>query len=99
LIQPSFQDALSPTGHTFNTGGSCLYMTIAALFVAQATNTPLTWMQQLSIFGVALPTSKRASGVQGASFIALVRTLMVVPAIPWERPLDAETLRRKLASS
>src|SRR5262245_63232517 len=71
-----------PTGYTFNTDGSCLYMTIAALFVAQATNTPLTWMQQLSIFGVALLTSKGASGVQGASFIALVGTLMVVPAIP-----------------
>ena len=57
-------------------------MTIAALFVAQATNTLLTWIQQLSIFGVALLTSKGASGVQGASFIALVGTLMVVPAIP-----------------
>jgi aerobic C4-dicarboxylate transport protein len=71
-----------PTGYTFNTDGSCLYMTIAALFVAQATNTSLTWGQQLSIFGVALLTSKGASGVQGASFIALVGTLMVVPAIP-----------------
>jgi aerobic C4-dicarboxylate transport protein len=71
-----------PTGYTFNTDGSCLYMTIAALFVAQATNTPLTLMQQLSIFAVALLTSKGASGVQGASFIALVGTLMVVPSIP-----------------
>ena len=71
-----------PTGYTFNTDGSCLYMTIAALFVAQATNTPLTLTQQLSIFAVALLTSKGASGVQGASFIALVGTLMVVPTIP-----------------
>jgi aerobic C4-dicarboxylate transport protein len=71
-----------PTGYTFNTDGSCLYMTIAALFVAQATNTHLTFMQQLSIFAVALLTSKGASGVQGASFIALVGTLMVVPSIP-----------------
>ena len=71
-----------PTGYTFNTDGSCLYMTLAALFVAQATNTPLTLMQQLSIFAVALLTSKGASGVQGASFIALVGTLMVVPSIP-----------------
>ena len=69
-------------GYTFNTDGSCLYMTIAALFVAQATNTPLTLTQQLSIFAVALLTSKGASGVQGASFIALVGTLMVVPTIP-----------------
>src|SRR5882672_502638 len=71
-----------PTGYTFNTDGSCLYMAMAALFVAQATNTHLTLTQQLSIFGVALLTSKGASGVQGASFIALVGTLMVVPTIP-----------------
>lgn len=71
-----------PTGYTFNTDGSCLYMTIAALFVAQATNTHLTLAQQLSIFAVATLTSKGASGVQGASFIALVGTLMVVPSIP-----------------
>jgi aerobic C4-dicarboxylate transport protein len=71
-----------PTGYTFNTDGSSLYMTLAALFVAQATNTPLTLFQQLTIFSVAVLTSKGASGVQGASFIALVGTLMVVPTIP-----------------
>ena len=71
-----------PTGYIFNTDGSALYMTLAALFVAQATNTPLTLMQQMAIFAVALLTSKGASGVQGASFIALVGTLMVVPTIP-----------------
>ena len=71
-----------PTGYTFNTDGSCLYMSMAALFVAQATNTPLTLTQQMTIFAVATLTSKGASGVQGASFIALVSTLMVVPSIP-----------------
>jgi aerobic C4-dicarboxylate transport protein len=71
-----------PTGYTFNTDGSALYMTLAALFVAQATNTHLTWLQQLTIFSVAVLTSKGASGVQGASFIALVGTLSVIPAIP-----------------
>lgn len=71
-----------PTGYTFNTDGTSLYMTLAALFVAQATNTHLTLMQQLTIFAVAVLTSKGASGVQGASFIALVGTLMVVPSIP-----------------
>ena len=71
-----------PTGYTFNTDGSSLYMTLAALFVAQATNTPLTLGQQLTIFAVATLTSKGASGVQGASFIALVATLQVVPTIP-----------------
>ncbi|MGH9771158.1 MAG: dicarboxylate/amino acid:cation symporter [Candidatus Acidiferrales bacterium] len=71
-----------PTGYTFNTDGSSLYMTLAALFVAQATNTHLTLGQQLTIFAVAILTSKGASGVQGASFIALVGTLMVIPAVP-----------------
>jgi aerobic C4-dicarboxylate transport protein len=71
-----------PTGYTFNTDGTSIYMTLAALFVAQATNTHLTLLQQLTIFGVATLTSKGASGVQGASFIALVATLTVVPTIP-----------------
>ncbi len=71
-----------PTGYTFNTDGSSLYMTLAALFVAQATNTHLTLTQQLTLFGVAILTSKGASGVQGAAFIALVGTLIVVPTIP-----------------
>jgi len=71
-----------PTGYTFNTDGTSIYMTLAALFVAQATNTHLTWMQQLTILGVAVLTSKGASGVQGAAFIALVGTLMVIPTIP-----------------
>ena len=71
-----------PTGYTFNTDGSCLYMVMAALFVAQATDTPLSLAQQLTIVAVATLTSKGASGVQGASFIALVGTLMVIPTIP-----------------
>jgi aerobic C4-dicarboxylate transport protein len=57
-------------------------MTLAALFVAQATNIPLTLSQQLTILAVAVLTSKGASGVQGAAFIALVGTLMVIPTIP-----------------
>jgi aerobic C4-dicarboxylate transport protein len=71
-----------PTGFTFNTDGSSLYMTLAALFVAQATNTHLTLTQQLTIFAVAILTSKGSGGVQGAGFIALVGTLTVVPTIP-----------------
>ena len=71
-----------PTGYVFNTDGSSIYMTLAALFVAQATGTELTLTQQLAIFAVAMLTSKGASGVTGASFIALVGTLSVVPTIP-----------------
>ncbi|MGA7623377.1 MAG: dicarboxylate/amino acid:cation symporter [Candidatus Acidiferrales bacterium] len=71
-----------PTGYTFNTDGSSLYMTIAALFVAEATGVHLTFGQQLTLFAVAVLTSKGASGVQGAGFIALIGTLMVIPTIP-----------------
>jgi aerobic C4-dicarboxylate transport protein len=71
-----------PTGYIFNTDGTSMYMTLAALFVAQATHTPLTLMQQLTILAVAVLTSKGASGVQGAAFIALVATLSVIPTIP-----------------
>ncbi|MFG1299696.1 dicarboxylate/amino acid:cation symporter [Xanthobacter sp. V3C-3] len=71
-----------PTGYVFNTDGTSIYMTLAALFVAQATNTDLSFTQQMAIFAVAMLTSKGASGVTGASFIALVGTLSVVPAIP-----------------
>ncbi|GJE34397.1 dicarboxylate/amino acid:cation symporter [Methylobacterium oxalidis] len=71
-----------PTGYVFNADGTCIYMTLAALFVAQATNIDLTLTQQLAIFGVSLLTSKGASGITGAGFIALVGTLSVVPAIP-----------------
>jgi aerobic C4-dicarboxylate transport protein len=71
-----------PTGYSFNTDGTSMYMTLAALFVAQATNTPLTLIQQLTILAVAILTSKGASGVQGASFIALVATMTVIPTIP-----------------
>jgi aerobic C4-dicarboxylate transport protein len=71
-----------PTGYVFNTDGTSIYMTLAALFVAQATNVDLSIHQQLAIFAVAMLTSKGASGVTGASFIALVGTLAVIPAIP-----------------
>ena len=71
-----------PTGYIFNADGTCIYMTLAALFVAQATNIDLSLTQQMAIFGVSLLTSKGASGITGAGFIALVGTLSVVPAIP-----------------
>jgi len=71
-----------PTGYAFNTDGSSLYITMAALFIAQATNIHMSLSQQLTLFAVAVLTSKGASGVQGAGFIALAGTLMVVPTIP-----------------
>jgi aerobic C4-dicarboxylate transport protein len=71
-----------PTGYVFNADGTSIYMTLAALFVAQAMNIHLSLMQQLAIFGVAMIASKGASGISGAGFIALVATLSVVPDIP-----------------
>jgi aerobic C4-dicarboxylate transport protein len=71
-----------PTGYSFNLDGTNIYMTMAALFIAQATNTDLTLTQQLTILGVAMLTSKGASGVTGAGFITLAATLAVVPTIP-----------------
>jgi aerobic C4-dicarboxylate transport protein len=71
-----------PTGYSFNLDGTNIYMTMAALFVAQATNTDLTLGQQLTILGVAMLTSKGASGITGAGFITLAATLAVIPDIP-----------------
>lgn len=71
-----------PTGYSFNLDGTNIYMTMAALFVAQATNTDLTLTQELTILAVAMLTSKGASGITGAGFITLAATLAVVPTIP-----------------
>ena len=71
-----------PTGYSFNLDGTNIYMTMAAIFVAQATNTELTLIQQLTILAVAMLTSKGASGVTGAGFITLAATLAVIPTIP-----------------
>jgi aerobic C4-dicarboxylate transport protein len=71
-----------PTGYSFNLDGTNIYMTMAALFIAQATNTELTLTQELTILFVAMLTSKGASGITGAGFITLAATLAVVPTIP-----------------
>ena len=71
-----------PSGYSFNLDGTNIYMTMAALFIAQALNIDLTLGQQLTLLGVAMLTSKGASGVTGAGFITLAATLAVVPSIP-----------------
>jgi aerobic C4-dicarboxylate transport protein len=71
-----------PTGYSFNLDGTNIYMTLATLFLAQATNTHLGWGQIATLLLVAMITSKGASGVTGAGFITLAATLAVVPAIP-----------------
>jgi aerobic C4-dicarboxylate transport protein len=71
-----------PTGYSFNLDGTCIYLTMAAIFLAQATNTELTLWQQLGIIGVLLLTSKGAAGVTGRGFIVLAATLASVGSIP-----------------
>ena len=71
-----------PTGYSFNLDGTNIYMTLSTLFLAQATNTHLTLMQELGILVIAMITSKGASGVTGAGFVTLAATLAIVPDIP-----------------
>jgi aerobic C4-dicarboxylate transport protein len=71
-----------PTGYSFNLDGTNIYMTLAALFIAQACNIELTLGQQVLLLGVAMISSKGAAGVTGAGFITLAATLSIVPSIP-----------------
>jgi aerobic C4-dicarboxylate transport protein len=73
-----------PTGYSFNLDGTNIYMTLATLFLAQATNTHLTFGHLLGILVIAMVTSKGASGVTGAGFVTLAATLAIVPDVPIE---------------
>ena len=79
---PSVVGLVIPTGYSFNLDGTCIYLTMAALFLAQATNTDLTVWQQLGILAILLLTSKGAAGVTGSGFIVLAATLSSVGTIP-----------------
>jgi aerobic C4-dicarboxylate transport protein len=71
-----------PTGYSFNLDGTSIYLAMAAIFIAQATNTPLDFRQELTLLAVLLLTSKGAAGVTGSGFITLAATLTAVPSIP-----------------
>jgi aerobic C4-dicarboxylate transport protein len=71
-----------PTGYSFNLDGTSIYLTMAAVFIAQATNTPMTLTQQITLLGVLLLTSKGAAGVTGSGFIVLAATLSAVGGVP-----------------
>ncbi|WP_032008736.1 cation:dicarboxylate symporter family transporter, partial [Acinetobacter baumannii] len=71
-----------PTGYSFNLDGTNIYMTMAALFIAQACNVDLSIGEQVALLLVAMVSSKGAAGVTGAGFITLAATLSVVPAVP-----------------
>jgi aerobic C4-dicarboxylate transport protein len=81
-ISRSVVGLVFPTGYSFNTDGTNIYMTLAALFLAQATNTHLSFVQELNILLFAMIASKGASGVTGTGFVTLAATLSVVPSIP-----------------
>jgi aerobic C4-dicarboxylate transport protein len=82
--RPGTVGLVVPTGYSFNLDGTNIYLTMAAIFLAQATNTDLSWQQQLSLLAVGMITSKGASGVTGAGFVTLAATLQAVPSIPIE---------------
>ena len=71
-----------PTGYSFNLDGTNIYMTLAALFIAQACNVELSFGEQALLLGVAMLSSKGAAGVTGAGFITLAATLSIVPSVP-----------------
>jgi Na+/H+-dicarboxylate symporters len=81
-VEKSVSGLVIPTGYSFNLDGTCIYLTMAAIFLAQATNTDLTLMQQLGIIAILLLTSKGAAGVTGSGFIVLASTLAAVGHIP-----------------
>jgi len=71
-----------PTGYSFNLDGTSIYLTLAAIFIAQATNTPLSWTQELTLLAVLLLTSKGAAGVTGSGFVVLAATLSAMGDLP-----------------
>ncbi len=80
--RPSVVGVVVPSGYSFNLDGTCIYLTMAALFIAQATDTPLSLGQQLSLLAVLLLTSKGAAGVTGSGFITLAATLAATGTVP-----------------
>jgi aerobic C4-dicarboxylate transport protein len=81
-VRKSTVGLVLPTGYTFNADGTCIYLTMAAIFIAQATNTPLTLYHQVMLLAVLLLTSKGSAGVAGAGFVALAATLSTLDTVP-----------------
>jgi hypothetical protein len=100
-VRKSVVGLVIPTGYSFNLDGTSIYLTMAAVFIAQATNTPMTLVQQITLLGVLMLTSKGAAGVTGSGFIVLAATLSAVArcagrragADPGHRPLHVRGAR------
>ena len=80
--RPNVVGIVVPSGYSFNLDGTCIYLTMAALFIAKATDTPLPLAKQLGLIGVLLLTSKGAAGVTGSGFITLAATLGASGKVP-----------------
>jgi Na+/H+-dicarboxylate symporter len=81
-VKKSVVGLVIPTGYSFNLDGNSIYLTMAAVFIAQATNTPMTLLQQITLLAVLLLTSKGAAGITGSGFIVLAATLSAVGGVP-----------------
>lgn len=81
-VDPSVVGLVVPTGYSFNLDAFSIYLTLAAVFIAQATNTPLSFVDLVTILGISLITSKGAHGIPGSAIVILAATLNAVPAIP-----------------
>jgi aerobic C4-dicarboxylate transport protein len=81
-VKPSVVGLVVPTGYSFNLDAFSIYLTLATVFIAQATNTPLSFSDLLLVLGISLVTSKGAHGVPGSAIVILAATLSAVPAIP-----------------
>jgi aerobic C4-dicarboxylate transport protein len=81
-VKKSVVGLVIPTGYSFNLDGTSIYLTMAAVFIAQATNTPMSITQQVTLLAVLLLTSKGAAGITGSGFIVLAATLSAVGGVP-----------------
>ena len=81
-VRKSVVGLVIPTGYSFNLDGTSIYLTMAAIFIAQATNTPMSLTQQLTLLAVLMLTSKGAAGITGSGFIVLAATLSAVGGVP-----------------
>jgi aerobic C4-dicarboxylate transport protein len=81
-VEKSVVGLVIPTGYSFNLDGTAIYLTMAAVFIAQATNTQLDLVHQLTLLAVLLLTSKGAAGVTGSGFIVLAATLSAIGHVP-----------------
>ena len=81
-VKKSCVGLVIPTGYSFNLDGTSIYLTMAAVFIAQATDTPMDFMQQITLIAILLLTSKGAAGVTGSGFIVLAATLSSVGTVP-----------------